>query len=52
MKLWKMEKSCDFDHEKMNLVEKNVGTLAILARTLLQYIFSIHTWIIHVITLR
>jgi hypothetical protein len=32
MKLWKMKKS-DFDHEKMNLVEKNVGTPAILGRT-------------------
>jgi hypothetical protein len=35
MKLWKMKKSCDFDHEIMNLVEKNVGTPAILSRTLL-----------------
>jgi hypothetical protein len=25
MKLWIMKKSSDFDHEKMNLVEKNVG---------------------------
>jgi hypothetical protein len=33
MKLWKMKKS-DFDHEIMNLVEKNVGTPAILGRTL------------------
>jgi hypothetical protein len=30
MKLWKMKKSSDFDHEIMNLVEKNVGTPAIL----------------------
>jgi hypothetical protein len=35
MKLWKMKKSCDFDHEIMNLVEKNVGTPAILGITLL-----------------
>jgi hypothetical protein len=34
MKLWKMKKSCDFDHEIMNLVEKTVGTPAILGRTL------------------
>jgi hypothetical protein len=34
MKLWKMKKSCDFGHEIMNLVEKNVGTPAILGRTL------------------
>jgi hypothetical protein len=33
MKLWKMKKSCDFYHEIMNLVEKNVGTPAILGRT-------------------
>jgi hypothetical protein len=33
MKLWKMKKSSDFDHEIMNLVEKNVGTPAILDRT-------------------
>jgi putative transposon-encoded protein len=26
MKLWKMKKSSDFDHEIKNLVEKNVGT--------------------------
>jgi hypothetical protein len=26
MKLWKMKKSSDSDHEIMNLVEKNVGT--------------------------
>jgi hypothetical protein len=40
MKLWKMKKSCDFDHEIMNLVEKNAGTPAILGRTLtcLKYI--------------
>jgi hypothetical protein len=25
MKLWKMKKSCDFDHEIMNFVEKNEG---------------------------
>jgi hypothetical protein len=30
MKLWKMKKSTDFDYEIMNLVEKNVGTPAIL----------------------
>jgi hypothetical protein len=24
-----MKKSCEFDHEKINLVEKNVGTPAI-----------------------
>jgi hypothetical protein len=29
-----MKKSSDFDHEIMNLVEKNVGTPAILGRTL------------------
>jgi hypothetical protein len=29
-----MKKSSDFDHEKINLVEKNVGTPAILGRTL------------------
>jgi hypothetical protein len=34
MKLWKMKKSSDFDHEIMNLVETNVGTPAILVRTL------------------
>jgi hypothetical protein len=34
MKLWKMKKSSDFDHEIMNLVEKNVGTPAILGRAL------------------
>jgi nonspecific dipeptidase len=34
MKLWKMKKSCDFDHEIMNYVEKNVGTPAILGKTL------------------
>jgi hypothetical protein len=34
MKLWKMKKSSDFDHEKINLIEKNVGTAAILGRTL------------------
>jgi hypothetical protein len=34
MKLWKMKKSSDFDHEIMNLVEKNVGTPAILHRIL------------------
>jgi hypothetical protein len=34
MKLWKMKKSCDSDHEIMNLVEKNVGTPAILGRAL------------------
>jgi hypothetical protein len=36
MKLWKMKKSCDFDHEKMNLVEKKVrvGTPTILGRIL------------------
>jgi hypothetical protein len=34
MKLWKMKKSSDFDHEIMNFVEKNVGTPAILGRTL------------------
>jgi hypothetical protein len=28
------EKSSDFDHEIMNLVEKNVGTPAILGRAL------------------
>jgi hypothetical protein len=28
------QKSIDFDHEIMNLVEKNVGTPAILGRTL------------------
>jgi hypothetical protein len=28
------EKSSDFDHEIMNLVEKNLGTSAILGRTL------------------
>jgi hypothetical protein len=33
MKFWKMKKS-DFDHEKMYLVEKNVGTPAILGSTL------------------
>jgi hypothetical protein len=33
MKLWKMKKSCDFDHEIMNLVEKSVGTPAILDRS-------------------
>jgi hypothetical protein len=34
MKLWKMKKSSDSDHEIMNLVEKNVGTPAILGRAL------------------
>jgi hypothetical protein len=34
MKLWKMKKSSDFVHEIINLVEKNVGTPAILGRTL------------------
>jgi hypothetical protein len=34
MKLWKMKKSNDFDHEITNLVEKNVGTPAIRGRTL------------------
>jgi hypothetical protein len=34
MKLWKMKKSSDFDHEIMNFVEKNVGTPAILGKTL------------------
>jgi hypothetical protein len=34
MKLWKMKKSRDSDHEIMNLVEKNVGTPAILGRAL------------------
>jgi hypothetical protein len=34
MKLWKMKKSCDSDHKIMNLVEKNVGTPAILGRAL------------------
>jgi hypothetical protein len=34
MKLWKIKKSSDFDHEIMNLVEKNVGTPAILGKTL------------------
>jgi hypothetical protein len=29
-----MKKSSDFDHEIMNLVEKNVGTPAILGRAL------------------
>jgi hypothetical protein len=33
MKLWKMKKSSYFDHEIMYLVEKNVGTPAILDRT-------------------
>jgi hypothetical protein len=34
MKLWK---SSDFDHEKINLVEKNVGTPAmILGRSLIK----------------
>jgi hypothetical protein len=28
-----MKKSSDFDHEIMNLVEKNVGTPAILGKT-------------------
>jgi hypothetical protein len=36
MKLWKMKKSCDSDHEIMNLVEKNVGTPAIVGRALIQ----------------
>jgi hypothetical protein len=35
MKLWKMKKRSDFDHEIMNFVEKNVGTPAILDKTLL-----------------
>jgi hypothetical protein len=35
MKLWKMKKSSDSDHEIMNLVEKNVGTPAILRRALI-----------------
>jgi hypothetical protein len=30
-----MKKSCDFYHEIMNLVEKNVGTPAILGRDLI-----------------
>jgi hypothetical protein len=34
MKLWKMKKSSDFDHEKIDLVKKYVGTPAILGRTL------------------
>jgi hypothetical protein len=34
MKLWKMKKSSDFDHQIMNFVEKNVGTPAILGKTL------------------
>jgi hypothetical protein len=34
MKLWKMKKCSDSDHEIMNLVEKNVGTPAILGRAL------------------
>jgi hypothetical protein len=33
MKLWKMKKRSDFDHEIINLVEKNVGTPAILGIT-------------------
>jgi hypothetical protein len=43
MKLWKMKKRSDFDHEIMNLVEKIVGTLAILGKTLTDkftYLFS------------
>jgi hypothetical protein len=36
MKLWKMKKSCDSDHEIMNLVEINVGTPAIVGRALIQ----------------
>jgi hypothetical protein len=43
MKLWKMKKSCDFDHEQMNLVEKNVGTPAILGRTRTMDPFFIET---------
>jgi hypothetical protein len=49
MKLWKMidfdheimenEKSSDSDHEIMNLVEKNVGTPAILGRALCSILF-------------
>jgi hypothetical protein len=35
MKLWKMKKSSDFDHEIMSLIEKNVGTPAILGRALM-----------------
>jgi hypothetical protein len=34
MKVWKMKKISDSDHEIMNLVEKNVGTPAILGRAL------------------
>jgi hypothetical protein len=34
MKLWKMEQRSYFDHEIINLVEKNVGTPAILGRAL------------------
>jgi hypothetical protein len=37
MKLWKMNKSSDFDHEKINLVEKNVGTPAIKGRTMMYF---------------
>jgi hypothetical protein len=34
MKLRKMKKSSNFDHEIMNLFEKNVGTPAILGKTM------------------
>jgi hypothetical protein len=32
--IMEMKKSCDFDHKIMNLVEKNVGTPAILGKAL------------------
>jgi hypothetical protein len=64
MKLWKMKKSSDFDHEIMNFVEKNVGTPVIVSKTLMLMCYSLrgkdvrkrHThfagffthWVIHV----
>jgi hypothetical protein len=44
MKLWKMKKRSDLDHEIMNLVEKNVGTPAILVRTLEVSSTGYKTW--------
>jgi hypothetical protein len=42
MKLWKMNRSSYFDHEKMNLVEKNVSTPAIKGRTLPRHVDMVH----------
>jgi hypothetical protein len=45
MHVWKIKKSSGFYHEIMNLVEKNVGTPAVLGRTLAvpyNIVYSIH----------